>query len=76
MSKRENSMFSQAKALEVQHQKDIAAVSGTQLASDLDKVKVNLSLIRKNQERLKAEAKRRGVTVSGLITMWIEENCV
>lgn len=53
-----------------------AAIRGQLKTSELDKVKVNLSLIRKNHDLLKAEAKKRGVTVSGLITLWIDENCV
>lgn len=72
----ENKSFgAAAAAIKKQKLEAEAAIKGQTQRSDLDKVKVNLSLIRKNHERLKAEANRRGVTVSGLITLWIDENC-
>lgn len=66
-----------AQAAEIKKQKldAEAKIKGQLRKSELDKVKVNLSLIRKNHDKLKAEAAKKGVTVSGLITMWIEENC-
>lgn len=77
MAKRENKSFgAAAAAIKKQKLETEATIRGQIKVSELDKVKVNLSLIRKNHELLKAEAKKRGVTVSGLITLWIEEKCV
>lgn len=76
MAKKENKSFgAAAAAIKKQKLEAEASIKGQAANSELDKVKVNLSLIRKNHEKLKAEAAKKGVTVSGLITMWIEENC-
>lgn len=72
----ENKSFgAAAAAIKKQKLETEASIKGQTANSELDKVKVNLSLIRKNHEFLKAEAKKKGTTVSGLITMWIEEKC-
>lgn len=72
----ENKSFgAAAAAIKKQKIEAEASIKGQTNGSELDKVKVNLSLIRKNHELLKAEAKNKGTTVSGLISMWIEEKC-
>lgn len=77
MAKRENKSFgAAAAAIKKQKLETEANLKEEFHCPQNDRVKVNLSLIRKNQDRLKAEAKRRGLTVSALVSVWIEENCV
>ena len=77
MAKRENKSFgAAAAAIKKQKLETEDNLKEEFRCPQNDRVKVNLSLIRKNQDRLKAEAKRRGLTVSALVSVWIEENCV